>query len=105
MFQYLIDDYLPGYSLPMRRLTAYPWRLDPSTCRLKLGYSLIIDITRLGDAVAIRGVEYHYIFVLCNDGNEYRVWECQRSDTGELVYDHLCHSFDIPKSGVESYLM
>lgn len=95
MFQYLIDDYLPGYSLPMRRLTAYPWRLDPSTCRLNLGYSLIIDITQLGDAVAIRGVEYHYIFVLCSDGNEYRVWE---SHTGELVYNHLYHCSDIAKS-------
>jgi len=101
MFQYLIDDYLPGYSLPMRRLTAYPWSLIPSTGRLKLGYSQIIDITRIGEAVAIRGVAYHYIFVLCSDGNEYRVWECHSQNTDELVYDHLCHD-DYDR---ESYLI
>jgi hypothetical protein len=84
MLQYLLDDYLPGYHLPARRLSADGWSIDPITCEIKVRYYEVSYPEKLGNAVAMRKSDriYDARYILCRNGIEYYVYDCERYYTG-----------------------
>jgi hypothetical protein len=62
MLQFLLDDTLPGYSLPKRRLRAgrlYDWSIDTISSTLSCSGSSLLHHYHLKGVVAVRVVGHH----------------------------------------------
>jgi len=111
MLQYLLDEHLPGYHLPIRRLRASTWFIDPYHHTIKLWDYVVDSIHQRYDVMAIKDSRYIYRKVIvCNDRKEYLITlvsnytgSCENSD---VYYACIGYTY-LPSSNFDlnSYLI
>jgi len=100
MLQYLLDDYLPGYKLPIRRLTSGRWNFVADH---KVDGLPILSYSERDDIIAMKWINNYQAYILCDDLSQYYVvirgyvnddgwFGCERVF---LVYTHLLEKFDV----------
>lgn len=72
MLQFLLNEHLPGYRLPWRRLSDSVWSIDTHSNTMELwGYVIDIACQRY-DVIAIKPTEFILTkSILCSTGKEY----------------------------------
>jgi hypothetical protein len=70
MLQFLLDEYLTGYGLDKRRVSAGYWHIDGDAVVMD-GYGANVNSHRLNGLTAIRVDENHLLYILTDKGTEY----------------------------------
>jgi len=72
MLQFLLNEHLPGYCLPWRRLSRSDWSIDTSSNSMEIWGYVIDTACQRYDVIAIKPTESILTnSILCSTGKEY----------------------------------
>jgi len=94
MLQFLLDEHLPGYCLPKRRLHHDTWSIDPITCNIKVFGAIIISSNgQKNGVVAMKSSNVKDVVIICGDCSEYHVstngYYVGFNSTGTIQYQYV----------------